>query len=291
MHAWWIATRTDTEPIGKPWAARPTIAPETPSTTSNTVTAPPGERTSAIDFHKLRRDQLLERYKAMPDKAKKAFKALTVNGDDLDAVEAALGIAEMAEEVIKIPADAVDINGEEHPHAGCTMTADGDCAPTVLEQAQQRMADDNKRAARKPPAEGVTAPEEAIQRVRDRYMMLSDSPRSWIKNLVAEGDASHPWQLKDHPTERRLELYAGVLELAEWGASDYNGLDDIVIWIIRRGLSRFNQAQVTDQTPAGTALGYLTAKQATAFGKVAYQIAHGSIVLTYGDDGKLQPAA
>jgi hypothetical protein len=132
-----------------------------------------------------RRRALLARYRAMSDDEKLAYWALEFDRDDLDAVEAGL--------------DRVDRFNVR-------------CEPPPIVRIE--------------PVEPVTPPDEggpvsdadvaALQRRFDNLPLIA---KTWTGTLIAQGNRTYPWRIKDKPTVRRYELYRGVLTLAEcyWG--------------------------------------------------------------------------
>jgi hypothetical protein len=132
-----------------------------------------------------RRAVLRARYTAMSDDEKLAYVALGVDPADLDAVEAGL--------------DRVDkFNVRCEP------------APIV------RLAPVEPAT---PPDEGEAVSDADVAALQRRFDKLPLIAKTWTGTLIAQGNRTYPWRIKDRPTVRRYELYRGVLALAEcyWG--------------------------------------------------------------------------
>ena len=151
------------------------------------------------------------------------YRALNIDRDDLDAIEAGLEQIDRFNRVAELPPT---------PRLAVVWTAP---------QA---------------PDEGGPVDEADVKALHIRFDRLPDLAKLWTGKLVAEGKHSFDWRIKETPTQRRFELYRGVLALAE--AGENWGNDDVINDIVYR-----ITAQKADTT--GATLGLLDAHQATAF--------------------------
>jgi hypothetical protein len=187
MHRWWCAQQalTANKVIGRPWASR-----SAPGATLSPVERTAGEDVTASSpaTTNPRRAALLARYRAMSDDEKLAYMALGVDPADFDAVEAGL--------------DRID-----RFNVRCEPAPIVRLAP--VEQAT-------------PPDEGADVSDADVAALRKRFDALPMEAAMWTGTLIAQGNRAFPWRIKDKPTERRYELYRGVLGLAEcyWGGEE-----------------------------------------------------------------------
>lgn len=273
MHAWWCARRTEREAIGRAWPPKAAAASPPPADPC------PAGRT---DRHQcdciepeLRRKLLLDRYKALGPEAQTAYKALGIDKNDLDAVQAALNQIESDEfqGTLDVPGEPVPL---EIGSGGTTAVA---AAPPTRKRAPVR-----KAKQKKDPGEGITDLVAEADKVRARYTLLGPEGKAWIKRLVEEGDVGAPWRLSDATTVRNVDLYRGVIVLAGWPTTD----DDII-----RSIAANITGTYSPDTPAGAVLGGLTDEQANLFAAIAADITidHYDIVPDQSSGGyRITPA-
>jgi hypothetical protein len=139
--------------------------------------------------YQVRRQALLARYTAMSDDEKLAYVALDVDPTDLDAVEAGL--------------DQVDRFNVHVPYFQRPVMFHIDEPVT-------------------PPDEGDPVSDADVHALHIRFDRLGIEAKLWTGTLIAQGNRTFPWRIKDKPTVRRYELYRGVLALAEcyWGGEE-----------------------------------------------------------------------
>jgi hypothetical protein len=234
MHAWWIARRTERDPIGKPWAARATA--------------------------------------------------------------------------YRLPANTLDANGEEHPHAGC-LIVDGVCiepgeAPTTSNTVAPTPAEPRKRApvqrSKRPlPDEGGPVTDADIETMKKAFKALPQPHRTWIAALIDDGKNGRlEWgALFTDPaarTVRRYELYRGVRTLAAYIFPDTTECEPCIVEGANQTVNAIAAAIVNEEINpgdnAGRVLASLDYLEAIKFSEVAHDLATNRYSLLADSTGVLRLA-
>ena len=188
-----------------------------------------------------RRERLLERFRLLSDDDRARFRALGVDRDDLDAVEAALNNVDLF---------ANAVQGDRCPHGEASHEACRICEAEPPEP----------RPTVGPADEGGTLDAETFAPLRHAHGTLDPAAVSWIGELV---DQSRRAGVSFHATEmrtvRRWGIGHGLITLATAGYDD-----DLLVRQLA-ATAALNEKLLAPGLTAGAAVGSLDAEQATKF--------------------------
>lgn len=246
MHRWWVAQRAviDNDVIGRPWA------PKLPSPGTNAAASPPSSD---------RRQALRDRYNLLDDADKHVFVERQIDGDDLDAIEAALdAIDPFTSTVIETPAAVIIDNRPERPEL-----------PTQ-------------------PDEGADVGDVEFEALEIVYDALTPTVKAWFGSVVSQArEAAVPFHgnvSTGRRTVRRFKIYRGLLALA--GAQPMTlGEDELVRQIVAT-VWNDDRAFVPAFT-VGQIVGALTADDATRFAELCVALCDDAAAV----DVRQRPAA
>ena len=195
------------------------------SSESSVVVAAAGTDPRPAAAAPTRRERLLERFRLLSDDDRARFRALGVDRDDLDAVEAALNA----------------VNAEVEP--------------PILEFINFK-----KRPTVAPADEGATLDVEAFAPLREAHRTLNPATVSWIGELVDQSRrAGVSFHAAEARTERRLGIGRGLVALA------VAGYDDDLLVRQLAATAALDESLLAPGLSAGAAVGSLDAEQATKF--------------------------
>lgn len=255
LHEWWTHRLDEKAAIGRVRPFRTSTAgPSEPCTAASTTASEPtplvvpdegSSPASASSPSPDRREQLLARYVQLAVADQERFIALGVNKDDLDAIEKAL--------------DDIDpfVGGAPAPSTP-------EPTPTVETPILAPLDD-----------EGADVDGYEFDALERDFSALDTEAQLWMSTVIAEGMragvAFHANKSTGRRTERRLQLYVGLMAL---GASG-NGNDDMVREIVATVLD--TDAAFFPSLTCGYVVGSLDAANATTFARLCVSVSEDPV--------------
>lgn len=253
----------DTAPQVSTAEAQPADDPTPPRVSSATAVGAAEAEPPAPTAHDQRRRQLLERFNALPDDRRRAFKQLDIPAGDLDRIQAAIETLERGDPLPATP-DVRRAFINRHVRAALDAAADTWTGPTFDGD------------------EGGPVDENAVASMRSMIESIDPDTRRIVDDIARR--ALHTVgsiALRHQPTKRRWEIARGLVLFSLFGWSD--------------GLVRAALADTTGDDachdPAvdlGVIIGLLDHRQAAAFADIAAGIDRDSLRGVIGIDGRWQ---
>lgn len=228
----------------KRWITPLSTTAEAEATTSPT----PAELSIAKTTHPSagRREILRQRYRALPVEAQDRFRALLVDADDLDAVEATIDQLETG--AVARPAAAAPTRGS----AGAAVQAPSSAAAPALGELVDELGRDHD--------EGQWISDGTYSELRSRHRRLPTDVQMYLATIAAEANrAGVPFYLNHAHSERRYWLYLGLVELGEVGLAQPTEIRMLVAEITGRAIP------LDPRVTVGHAVGAMPAAQAFDF--------------------------
>jgi hypothetical protein len=289
LHSWWVARRTEREPIGKPWAPRkvttsttastlpttesPSTTTATPASPSSTQNAPPpstpSSKPSSTNSEKAsnnpQKDSVHTRAKLLVDAGHGLALANLwpenvpgLKGDhqhtpvELDAIRVAI---RQIEDMHDMP-----WHEDDAPPPG----------PATIWQLR-----DNAYPVTPQPDEGPLVDDNTYQALKRRYDQLLPENKDILERITREAtDAGHDLSLRRLQSVRRFEIARALIFWCETGWDD-DVMADLLVFVTDR---------VPDLTKLGAIIGTLSIDQAKQLADMAETALEGFATLTHTDN-------
>lgn len=275
LHAWWVARRSEREPIGKPWA--PKGAPQDRGAGASAQPIETGSRSAFEAVPAPDRPMVVERVRALVAAGHAERLALRWPAGVPGLAESDAHTGEQLAEILAVVRRLEDeTSAPWHP---------ADSAPAVAEPAPVPAFVQPDSVT--PPDEGDRVDAELVGKIAERLALLPPAMAAQLGAIAREANAAHrSISLQQLPSVRRFEIVRALLALAQHCCPAGELDEDSVRGLL--ALVMDDAAAEWPTQPLGAVIGALTIDEARRLAELAPLIGTEHLAMTVHPDGRCE---